>query len=194
VTTIVPVQPEARLSGGPPDAGDALDVREASEAGNTFDTGDSGVITLPACLPADYADYFDANLLVTAATLGRLTADQQAQLCADLVELDSGGALVVPEPATSVECVAPACCPSISPTAEERSRILVVKHAHAVWLDHRGKVPWRLADFTAADLDGLFDPNAVVRSGTRFSYVVDHSPSDAWAYIQEQKLVAESPR
>jgi hypothetical protein len=133
---------------------------------------------------------------VTSATLGRLTADEQAQLCADLAELESTGALVVPEPAASIACVEPSSCSSISLTAAERSRILVGKHAHAVWLDYRGKVPWRLADYTAAALDGLFDPSVLFFGvgGTRFRYVVDHSSSEAWAYVQAQKLVASSPR
>jgi hypothetical protein len=70
----------------------------------------------------------------------------------------------------------------------EATPILAAKFAHALWVEVNGIVPWSLADMSQADLNLLFDPDALCldyatnsewNPGTGvcyFSTFVDHSP------------------
>ncbi len=144
-----------------------------------------------SCLSPGWQSYFASRPALAAATLGRLGAAGLAQLCADLALLDGGGKLVVAEPQASKACVEPSYCPSIVPTQSERDRIQAAKYAHAVWLDAKGGVPWKLKDLSVSQLDELFDPTALFAGGVLFKYVVDHSPSDAYQYLVDQGLIKQ---
>ena len=183
---------DAGLDGGPQDLGrpDAAWIDAGASDQGGVDGGEDPSLD---CLPADYRTYARAHPGVWSASFDTLNDAAKAYACGYLAELEDSQRVQIAEPLASASCEEPQSCTYITPTADERDRILAAKAAHALWVDHHALVPWRLDGFTSDELAGLFDPAKVFRNGTHFMSVVDHSPSEAWAYIIEYDLIGVDP-
>lgn len=158
-------------------------------AGNVTPEGPELTVTT-ACLPPVYETLLASAPHLESASVGALDADTSARLCQVVRELETTGEVASAEPQASVDCVEPDYCPTIVLTAEETSAILAAKVGHALWLDVHEHVPWRLADYDAGELAGLFDASVLMTNGSSFRHVVDHSPSRAYGYLLDQQLIA----
>lgn len=167
---------------------DAVEVGAEMDGGPVLDAADLG----ESCPQPEYAAYFEANEAVAAATIDGLTEEGLLLFCQGLSELEVTGEVETDEPVASVECEEPTSCLYLTFEPHEVTAIHAAKLAHAVWLDHNELVPWRLSDFTSAELEGLFAQQVLFRNGNGAMSVVDYSPSAAYAYMVSHELIGET--
>jgi len=141
-----------------------------------------------------YSVYFICNQNVTEASISRFDQETLDYFWDYIAELEDTGVIDMPEPADLQDCNEPEYCPYIYLTDQEGKKIHAAKTAHSIYLDKNELVPWRLAEYTNDELDGLFNKELLFStSGSRYYYfsVVDHSPSDVYGYILGKELLQD---
>lgn len=182
---------------------------DASQQGDIADTAktsfhqwDLGYTPQQCPLAADL-EYFKGHPTVAAATVQKFEKDPDIlpHFCIYMEQLENTGRIQIDEPYFSSKvCIEPDDCIYISLSLLEQAQILAAKTAHAIWLDRHQIVPWRLDAYTPKQLDQLFQRDFLFEEDYTYSYfgivmehsfysVVDYSPSDVYAYIQERQLI-----
>ncbi|MHC4656787.1 MAG: right-handed parallel beta-helix repeat-containing protein [Planctomycetota bacterium] len=136
-----------------------------------------------------YSDYFASNPTVAKASINNFDEETLRYFWQYIEQLENDGFIQIDEPVELQACEAPEECRRIYLTDAEIKRILAAKTAHSMWLDKNDMLPWRLRNYTQDKLNGLFSKDVVIDLGYSFLSVVDYSPSDVYAYIQDKQLV-----
>jgi hypothetical protein len=142
------------------------------------------------------SDYFQQKPRVFQASVASFDRRTLYNFCSHLACLENTGETLVPEPQAFQDCSEPTPCFNIELTDAEVANIHAAKAAHAVWLDKHSLVPWRLSDFSDADLRGLFNRDLLFDrspSGYHFISVVDHAPTEGYRYALDNQLIQGGP-
>ncbi len=135
---------------------------------------------------AEYSLYFAENPRVEDISINSMDEESLGYFWGYVDELENTGFIQIEEPLESQNCIEPDVCTSICPSDHELKTILAAKYAHSIWIDKNDLVPWKLSDFTDAELQQQFLPF------TCFFAVVDYSPSYAFSYMVENDLIKDS--
>ncbi len=152
----------------------------------------SATTCTPHCPRPAYRDWFEQHPAVAALTIDVFDVETRAAFCAFTLDLAVLRTLSVAEPEALQSCVEPAYCPTVALTHEEVREIRAARAALAIWLDLQDVLPWKLADYSEAELAMLFDPDELfdpVSGGHGFFSVVDHSPAEVYAFLEANDLI-----
>jgi len=143
------------------------------------------------CPRPPYVSYLEDNPAVAAVSVDTFDQETLEYFCEYVDQLDTIGSISIAEPAGSQNCHEPDSCSVIFLSATETRRILAAKTAHSIWLDIHNMVNWKLGDFAASELPGLFDPELLFGQypAAYFFSVVDYSPSDVHSYMESNGLI-----
>jgi hypothetical protein len=169
-------------------------IRTQDGTGYHFEKPFTITVTPPSWVRG-FIDYFAANPAVSNAALGTLDRDTLDYFWVYQNCLSANRALAMDVPANTPPDTATNGTASVYLSTTEAARIHAAKTAHAIWLDRNALVPWRLRDYAADHLRGLFAKtnlfNPQSSSVFYFVSVVDHSPTVPYQYALQHGLIRE---
>jgi hypothetical protein len=173
----------------------SIRLRTMDDTGGSFERQLTVAVTPPSMVAAMDA-YLAVNPAVANAAVALFDKETLDYFWVYQNALAANGTIQMDVPVNTPADTATTGTTSVYLSSIERDRILAAKTAHAIWVDRNGLVPWRLADYSAANLDGLFAKATLFnpQSSTVFFFrsVVDYSPTDAWRYAVSHGLIRPS--